>query len=393
MASRMCLLCGLFFLHEEDLNAHMLNKHKQNFRVNFPCTNCGTLFNSYKAYYKHRCSHVSLPSCSASGNLNEVDNVPVCDYSDKELSQDEFKSLIAFFILQMRTNHCLSDSAGSILAQNLENFLTEFAAMVRCRLVSELRQFMPSICDFIQQSPGISQLLNPNDFCGPFRSVYMQNLYMRKCFGMVEPVAVRLGSRWVQRKINGKRSTRKVGFDGFCVPFMNSLRSLLRLPQIGDEVLYRKRSDDGFLRDLSDALCCTESEILADMQSLRIISYSDEFVVTNPLRAKGKVHKVTAFYFTLANISPHFRSSLKVIQLIALARTADLKDFANATDVLLNDFICGINALQDGVDFNLGEVSVFAFYRLNSVKRLENFQGNFQKHFGNFWKFFNYLFI
>jgi hypothetical protein len=311
--------------------------------------------------------------------LNEVDNVPVCDYSEDELSQDEFKSLIAFFILQMRSKHCLSDAAGALIAQNLEKFLADYAAMVRRRLVSELRQFMPNISDFIQQSPGLSQLLNPDDFCGPFRSVYMQNLYMRKCFGLVEPVAVRLGSRWVQRKVKGKQGRRKVAFYGYFVPFMDSLRSLLRLPQIGDEVLYRKRSDDGFLRDLSDALCCTEREIFAEMQSIKIVSYSDEFVVTNPLRSKGKIHKITGFYFTLANISPHFRSSLKIIQLIALARTADLKDFENSTDVLLNDFISGINALQDGVDFNLGEVRVLAFCRLNSVERLENFQANFRK--------------
>ncbi len=381
MASRMCLLCGLHFLHEEELEAHMLNRHRQNFRVNFPCPNrgCGASFNTYNALYKHRCSHVSLPSSPASGNLNEVDNVPVCDYSEDELSQDEFKSLIAFFILQMRSKHCLSDAAGALIAQNLEKFLADYAAMVRRRLVSELRQFMPNISDFIQQSPGLSQLLNPDDFCGPFRSVYMQNLYMRKCFGLVEPVAVRLGSRWVQRKVKGKQGRRKVAFYGYFVPFMDSLRSLLRLPQIGDEVLYRKRSDDGFLRDLSDALCCTEREIFAEMQSIKIVSYSDEFVVTNPLRSKGKIHKITGFYFTLANISPHFRSSLKIIQLIALARTADLKDFENSTDVLLNDFISGINALQDGVDFNLGEVRVLAFCRLNSVERLENFQANFRK--------------
>lgn len=204
-----------------------------------------------------------------------------------------------------------------MLAQNFERFLTDFAGIVRRRLVAELQQHLPKISDLIQQSPGLSALLHCTDFCGPFRSTYMQNLYMQKCFGFVEPVAVKLGSRFVKRTRKGKRRIKATGFFGYYVPFLDSLRSLLRLPQIADEILYRTRIDDGFIRDLSDASCCSEHEIFSDMQSLRIISYSDEFVVTNPLRSTGKIHKLTGFYYTLANIRPQYRSALNVIQLIA----------------------------------------------------------------------------
>ena len=39
----------------------------------------------------------------------------------------------------------------------------------------------------------------------------------------------------------------------------------------------------------------------------------DEFEPSNPIGSKRKIHKVTGIYYTIANISPKFRSKMKSI--------------------------------------------------------------------------------
>ena len=55
-------------------------------------------------------------------------------------------------------------------------------------------------------------------------------------------------------------------------------------------------------------------------------------------------------YFTLANIPPSFRSRYEAIQLLAVAKTVDIKKYG--PKILLSDFISGINTLQNGIQVN-----------------------------------------
>jgi hypothetical protein len=80
-------------------------------------------------------------------------------------------------------------------------------------------------------------------------------------------------------------------------------------------------------------------------RALQIILNTDDLEIVNPLH--NKKHKITVFYFSLANISPAFRSQLHVMQLMAIAKTSDILKHA-AQEKLLADFIAVVNKLSSG---------------------------------------------
>lgn len=70
--------------------------------------------------------------------------------------------------------------------------------------------------------------------------------------------------------------------------------------------------------------------------ALQIVAYYDEVETCNPLGSSGK-YKLGCIFFTLGNIRPSFRSSLRSIFLVAVARSSTIK--VHGIDVLLKPFV------------------------------------------------------
>lgn len=71
----------------------------------------------------------------------------------------------------------------------------------------------------------------------------------------------------------------------------------------------------------------------------------DDFEVVNPLGSHVKKHKLTAFYFTLANIPPEYRSKTSSIQLLAICKARDIHADIAAEKCLLQDFTTTLNEM------------------------------------------------
>lgn len=54
--------------------------------------------------------------------------------------------------------------------------------------------------------------------------------------------------------------------------------------------------------------------------AIQVILNTDDVEIVNPLGSHIKKHKLTMFYFTIANIPPQYRSKLHIIQLLAIAK-------------------------------------------------------------------------
>jgi hypothetical protein len=134
---------------------------------------------------------------------------------------------------------------------------------------------------------------------------------------------------------------------------MSSLSALLRMPEVANDVLRRQQIADDLQRDIFDGTYCLNDPVLSDPAALKIVTYDDEFTIVNPIGHHTKSHKILAFYFMLCNIRPEYRSRLQAIQLIALARSVDIKRCPGAIDKLLADFICSMNALRKGLRFEI----------------------------------------
>lgn len=92
--------------------------------------------------------------------------------------------------------------------------------------------------------------------------------------------------------------------------------------------------------------------------ALQIFFYFDELEICNPLGSKAKIHKLGkfmyinnimlyyflgAFYFTLGNISPKYRSQLSAIQLVALVKSSFVSTYG--MDEILKPFVNDVKKL------------------------------------------------
>ncbi len=82
------------------------------------------------------------------------------------------------------------------------------------------------------------------------------------------------------------------------------------------------RSKDHVLRDMCDGMMIANNPLFgADPTTLQLILYYDEFTVVNPLDCKVRKYKVGAFYMTLGNLPPKYRTQLKHINLVFLFKS------------------------------------------------------------------------
>ena len=120
------------------------------------------------------------------------------------------------------------------------------------------------------------------------------------------------------------------------------------------------------MKDFCDATFCKEHPVFkSHPQALQLVLYYDDTEVANLLGSKAGVHKLgelawnlkksTAmtillvihagcFYYTLGNIRPIFRSNLRAIQLLAVAKTSDIRTYG--CEALLQPFVQQMNLLS-----------------------------------------------
>lgn len=90
--------------------------------------------------------------------------------------------------------------------------------------------------------------------------------------------------------------------------------------------------NNGLLEDFCDRdLFRVHPLFSCDPYALQVIAYFDELEVCNPLGSHIKKHKLGLF-FCLGNIHPKIRSSLKAINLMAVASTTVIDKYG------LNEF-------------------------------------------------------
>ena len=80
----------------------------------------------------------------------------------------------------------------------------------------------------------------------------------------------------------------------------------------------------------------------SDPSAVQIIAFFDELELCNPLGTHVKKHKLAIVLFTLGNIHPKYRSSLRVIHLIAATVPIVEKHGLNK---ILQPFICDLQIL------------------------------------------------
>ena len=136
----------------------------------------------------------------------------------------------------------------------------------------------------------------------------------------------------------------------YYVSLLELLALLVQNKSIFNEVTSSHFSPDlTKLRDFCDGTMFKEHPLFStNLTTLQIIAYYDEVEITNALGSYVRTHKVGALFFSLGNIRPHLRSTLKSIFVLTIGRVEDIKKYG--IDAFLSPFVDDLNTLYlDGI--------------------------------------------
>lgn len=141
---------------------------------------------------------------------------------------------------------------------------------------------------------------------------------------------------------------------GYVVPFRAQLEQLLNIPDILHFIDNPIPSQKGVYRTVTDGLFYKHHPVVVKhgTTTIAILIHMDDAEPCDPLKSKANKNNLRLVYWTIGNIHPDYRSSLKAINLLAVtkARVAKLK----GNDFLFEDFISAMKELgTEGIEFNV----------------------------------------
>ena len=164
---------------------------------------------------------------------------------------------------------------------------------------------------------------------------------------MQEPQTIKIGEPYHVPQFSGVKRRLIERYDTFqYVPLLQSLYTLLGDSTVISQIeqSFLRARTDGFLNDFCDGERFRNHPLFSqDHKALQIIAFYDELEVCNPLGSHVKKHKVGIILFTLGNIDPKFRSTLRVIHLIAIATAPIIQKYG--IDAIMEPFIQDLSTL------------------------------------------------
>lgn len=277
---------------------------------------------------------------------NEQIEVPDEDIiTDVELSTSEQKHMLSgAFALSLEAKFSLSQKATDNVVNASHTFVQEHISLYRAQIKAQLeeRGLPNDILDNLPIETFLDELNADYKRC---------HLYTSK-FGYIKPESVLLGSKYITIKGRLKEQF------GYIIPFILNIKSLLELPEVWDYVCNSHYSQNEFMFDICDGQYIRNCDFFRDNpKALQILLNTDDIEIVNPLGSHTKKHKLSMFYFTLANIPPAYRSSLHSIQLLGVAKSVDIR--ISGAEPLLRQFILDVNEMSTtGINMTIANKNV-----------------------------------
>lgn len=323
----------------------MVKMHSGHPLLMFVCSICGGTWKNYKTL----CRHISRKHPNQSGEQNAFDancyessvDLPVTveqSHAEKaQLLEEKLSRQSAAYILKLKAVHGISQSCVNDIMAYTRSIVQLSTGVAREKVLHSL--------NLVQPDDRLSSAFDIPVFSG-IETEWQQNKNFRQYFGLLEPVEIKIGER---PRVNHKtQCTEMVPVYGYYVPFLQSLKQILAIPDICRTV-FRSPSpadcntDD--MIDFEDGLFCRQHPVFNVSSNIRILGYFDDVEVVNPIGVHTKKHKLGLFFWTLLNVPPALRSKLSCINVIAIAKSRDYKEFG--LNLLLHDFVSGLNELYN----------------------------------------------
>ena len=211
------------------------------------------------------------------------------EYPDGTLSiQDRQNYLAAKFSISLETEHKLSQQGTDEVIHSTKLLFDEKFSLFKTKLAEKMRTrgMATDVLDDVS---------NPDILCH-LSSQNSRNAFYSGRMNLIQPRDVLLYRAFTLRK--GVKNHL-----GYSIPFAENLKSLLSLPEIWRETGNSHKSRDRYMHDICDGDFVKNTEIFnAHPHALQILLYTDDIEIVNPIGSHTSKHKLTMFYFTLANI-------------------------------------------------------------------------------------------
>ena len=254
---------------------------------------------------------------------------------------DTLESTLARKLLKLRENHNLSSSSISAVVDIIKNVGNKVKdnLIQQYRLLSENQDFedWPAVVNSLSNNTELDEICENLDSQRKLESFAERNLFV------VKPVEL------VVQTNDSTRETFQY------VPILQTLEYLLKFEDIFAEVINGHRSSDRKLRDICDGNLFKQNTLYSSNENaLQVILYYDDFNIVNPLGNRVRKYKLSAFYMTLGNLNPIYRSQNKSIFLVSLCRTKLLKK--HGFNTVLAPLERDLQQLEvEGITFNKGQ--------------------------------------
>ncbi|XP_028418114.1 uncharacterized protein LOC114543241 [Dendronephthya gigantea] len=250
----------------------------------------------------------------------------------------------ALYILKLQEECSLPKSTVAGIVSNTKTILQETLAHVQTQVQGCLSN--ANIDD--QNVPGLREIFKDNITTNPFHNLEteaQQFAYYKAHFGLKEPQRIVLGRREVFKRRKGIMQQTQVNDEAYYIPLLDSLQQLLNDEFILEEIKNPHVSIDGLMRDYCDGYQFKMHPLFSvKPTALQIMLYYDDLETCNPLGSRATIHKLGAFYYTLGNINPLNRSSMKAIQLLCLCKTSNIKQYG--INAVLGPFMADLKKLE-----------------------------------------------
>lgn len=363
--------CRLRFACKKDFLSHFYNHFDDEFEAHIFCPflDCHKSFRRKTSFQvhvhrEHRCSSASESFAGSSGDVgsNEAPNkvelggldVPCSSATKNEMQYASFSSetvsevvgplsdrvvfedadsmllaATAKLYLSLQTSHFVAATTVQKIVECVSALHSQSMAAIREKLSENLKAAGvtdENVTDVIQnvfESDFFQKIHNPDT--GIMGTTFKRKKYFQQAFGFVAPLCMVLG-----RNAKGRQSQFHY------VPIEHSISQLLADKCIL-QVLYSPRyhlagasyadNTGRVFQDFRDCDFMAGNPVFSDDDSLNLLIYHDEFELVNPLGSGNGIHKILAFYYTLENVKPEFRSGCDHMQLLLVARSKDVKYF------------------------------------------------------------------
>ena len=344
-----CSMCPYFTERRISYVKHVLNKHKHHPSFIIHCTDCGAAYRQYASFARHiqRKHRLVNHEDESTDTDNALETVEVEAVEHGETPREVRSE--AVWLLKLLSSHRVSARAVRDIVESVNDLFTE-----------KLMELVPQIEAAHGDTAAIRNITTAKLFDG-LVSKNQQEKYFEEHMSYIKPKAVILGSRLVTRKRKSKKRLVEESVTGYTVPFVGQLQALLDMPEV-QEVIHSSRlaKSEDLLLDFADgSYCKSHPFIIQHADALLFSIYVDDFEVANPIGSHKKKHKISIFYWILLNIPPEFRCKLSAIQLLAIAKTSDLRKFG--TSKLLHDFQKSMQLLSKGLSLQ-GVAGYFTYH-------------------------------